>query len=227
MLDTAEIIEQPAAETIEEMDSVLLDARGLLRLVAADTYRRWERNDLRAWATLRGRYFLPTFEFVQWLKATIGGVYALEVGSGKGDLAHHLGIQGSDSYVQERAEMRAYYGLFGQQTTRPGKHVARADALVAVKRYVPRVVIGAWCTQLFEEGDTERGVGSCMYGIDERKLLASLRPGSRYIAIGNLHVHRHRRLNMLPHELLTPPGLMSRASQPDLDRVWIWTVGAA
>jgi hypothetical protein len=200
------------------LDLSLLDETGVLRLLHAAEYDEMPRSSLRVWCHRHGRYGLPTVELVEWLSAKIGDRKAIEIGAGSGDLAFHLGIPATDSRNQEWPDVAAYYALMGQPLIRYPAWVQTFDAVQAVAHYLPRVVIGSWITQWCVSNAPAQTKGS-IYGVQEDVLLSS---GVEYILIGNLAVHGDKKIMNLPHQEFDPGFLRSRASQPELDRIFIW-----
>jgi len=198
----------------------LLDERGQLKLLPTAAYDAFSRESLIAWCYHNARYGVPTIELVQWLKDRIGGRSAIEIGSGAGDLAYHLGIPATDSKLQKKPAVRAFYDLAGQPVIRYPKFVQNLDALEAIEEYRPEVVVASWVTHWVDPNlPLPSGAIGCMYGVREDLLLAT---GVTYILIGNLHVHKQKPIFALPHEEHNLPFLRSRATFPDLNRVWIW-----
>lgn len=195
----------------------LLDANGIIKLHPASFYDALPWEALRLWCHFQARYVVVTTELIGWLREKIAGRHAIEIGSGCGDLAHHLGIPGTDSKVQERdPDVRRYYDLIGQPRCRYPDWVEEAEALEAVRRHRPQVVVASWITHWIDPNGPV--VPGSSYGVREDLLLEAV---EEYVMIGNLHVHRDKPL--LPRaEVIELPGLRSRASTPELDRILVW-----
>ncbi len=166
------------------------------------------------------RYGFPTVELIAWLKEIIGDRKAIEIGAGSGDLCYHLGILGTDNYQQTWPDVQLHYAATGQPTIKYGPWVERLEALDAVRRHKPNVVIGSWITHWIDPDKPMPPGGGNMYGLKEDELLELV---DTYIMIGNLRVHQHKPILKLPHQELTLPFVKSRATYPDLDRVFIWS----
>jgi hypothetical protein len=168
------------------------------------------------WCVKNAVYQLPTIELIEWLQERIGDRTALEVCAGKSGIGKALGITATDSYCQvDNPELRMYYALLRQPVVDPPSYVVKMDANSAVEHYDPDVVIGAWVTQRYQEGDEDGNV----YGPVEEDFLAS---GRTYIHIGNDSVHGKKRLLALPHEKLYFPWLRSRGYHPEQNAIWVW-----
>lgn len=186
----------------EDLTPLLLNAQGHLKMVpAAELARSTAQARLRFGVT-HGIYGLLTHELVAWLKAFIAGRPAIEIGAGHGQLAAALGIPATDNRQQEEPAVRAHYAALGQPTVRYGDHVQKLDAMEAIAEHQPHVVVASWVTHLFRPDCPEAG-GSTS-GVDEE---AVIRACDAYVVIGNTHVHRHKSIWSLPHELLTPDWL--------------------
>lgn len=197
------------------LDKLLLDSTGRMRLFPAATFASIPYDHLRVWAHKKARYQLVTKELVDWLREQIGGRSAIEVCAGMGDIGHYLGIPMSDSAVQNTPEVAAYYRSLGQVPTVPPSDVKRQHAEDAVAKHKPQVVIASWLTQKFKQGDTHGSV----YGPDEVALMNAC---ETYIHIGNENVHGDKRVRRFKHEVLRFPWLVSRASEPEKNEIYVW-----
>lgn len=198
----------------------LLDSEGrFLRLESSAYYDSIPNEALRLWCHQHARYGLPTRELYEWLLAEINGRFAIEVGSGSGDLAYHLGIIGTDNYQQTFPDVKALYDATEQPTIRYGQMVERLSAEEAIRKYNPQVVIASWVTQWIDPNLPYPPEGGNMYGIKEDEIIKS---GITYILIGNETVHGTKKIMRLPHETFNLPFVYSRSARPDLDRIWVW-----
>lgn len=199
------------------LDRLLLDENGHILLLPASAYRDIDPMALRVWCHNNARYCLPTKELVAWLKEQIGGRKAIEIGSGNGDLAYHLGIQGTDSYCQTRIPWVAkYYQLTHQPVTRPTPDIAEFDAVDAVKHFQPEVVVASWVTQYAPEG----GDGSSV-GIHEDQILDLV---DTYIHVGCEHIHGRKNILARPHERKVGlPWIVSRRGIGADNAIYIWS----
>ncbi len=197
----------------------LLQANGLLKLLPAADYDALPSSAIRLWCHKYARYGLPTTELVQWLQERIGARKTIEIGSGAGDLAYHLGIPATDSRLQERTDIRLTYQAMGQPVIQYPAFVQKLDALEAVEHHRPDVVIGSWVTEWIDPALPPPPHGGNAWGIKEDELLAT---GCTYILIGNRRIHGGKKIMRRPHEEYALPFLRSRASFPQFNRVWVW-----
>jgi hypothetical protein len=204
----------------EKLNSILLDKQGQMKLLPAAEWDTYYRPAVRLWCKNNARYGLPTQELVAWLKDKIGGRSAIEIGSGHADLAYHLGIPATDNKHQADSESQIFYALSGQPTIQYPEWVEKIDAVSAVNKYKPDVVIAQWVTNWLDPAkvDVKFG-GGCMYGVKVEEILAS---GTTYILIGNENVHSVQPIMKLEHKTYPLPFIRSRAQFPELDRVWVW-----
>jgi len=144
---------------------LLWDARGRRRVTAAAEFDRAAARlprgelericELNPWGPI---YFIPTRPFLRALARTIretGARRVLEVAAGDGHLSRELArvapdlrIVATDSgqwekpqarmNARERRELRGVAGL------RLGENVVRLDALAAIRRYRPELVLACW-----------------------------------------------------------------------------------
>jgi hypothetical protein len=197
----------------------LLGRDGQIKLLPASAYDSFSRQGLRLWCHHQARYGLPTIELVAWLREKIAGRSAIEIGSGAGDLAHHLGIAATDNFMQQWPTVRAHYEMTGQPVIRYASFVEELDALVAVQRYRPDVVVASWVTEWIDPSLPAPPQGGNAWGVKEDEIVAS---GCVYILIGNIKVHGAKKIMAEPHQEYSLPFLRSRAMYPALDRVWVW-----
>lgn len=203
----------------------LLERNGQLRLLSASDYDAFDRMGLRVWCHKFARYGLPTIELIEWLRNVIGERKSIEIGSGAGDLAFHLGIMATDSRLQEEAHMIAFYRECHQPVIKYPSFVQKYDALAAVDEFKPEIVIGSWITQWVDPNLPMPRGGGNMYGVKEDKIIEK---GCVYVLIGNESVHGPKKIMQIPHLTFNKaamPFLRSRATYPELDHVWIWDLG--
>lgn len=198
------------------LNRAFLNEDGTWRLNTAKDIQKIPLDHLRIWAVKNARYQIPTRELVDFLREKIGTRTAIEIGAGMGDLGQHLAIHMTDSAHQvERPEVLSYYRLLGQAPTIPPACVERIDALAAIDKYRPQVVVGAWITQKFREGDTHGNE----YGPDEEEIVRNC---EMYIHIGNEGVHGDKRIRKMKHQTLRFPWLVSRSADQSRNVIYIW-----
>lgn len=213
MKQNYEVIEKP--EDVKYLDAMLLDKNGRILLHPSEFYRAIPRIHLRTWCYNQARYSLPTIEMVEWIKSRINGRSAIEIGTGNGDLGFHLGIRETDSYCQQKLEVLLYYAMHAQKPTNPRQEVEKIDAIDAIKKYKPDVVVGSWITQKNRGNDPSGN----MYGPEE-EIIISL--AKTYIHVGNTQPHDSKRILAISHETIQPPWIISRARRPEDDIIWVW-----
>jgi hypothetical protein len=202
---------------VRDISSLLLDSRKRLRVLPARVFEATTAQERLVFGVRHGLYSFPTEELCDFLRTRIQGKVAIEVGAGHGTLAKALSIPATDNRQQEEAVIKAHYQQLGQSTVPYGEHVEKLDAVSAVKRYRPDVVIACWVTHLFDANRPD--AGGSVFGVDEASLIASC---DEYIFVGNEHVHAHKPIWAIPHEKLTPPWLYSRAVNGSRDFIAIW-----
>lgn len=195
----------------------MLDENGVLRLRRADEYARIPHDGLRLWCHHNARYGLPTAELIGWLKNLIADRPTIEIGSGAGDLCHHLGVQGTDNWQQTFPDVQLIYASMGQPVIKYPSRVAKHDAIAAIDYYKPKIVIGSWITHRFDPKNPD--LQGNMYGVDEEALINT---GVMYVMIGNKSVHHLKPILRMPHREYALPFIWSRSASRDLERVWIW-----
>ena len=202
---------------VQDISSRLLDDRGRLRITSARTLKETTAQERLLFGVRQGVYSFPTDELCDFLRSRIEGRVAIEIGAGHGLLAEALSIPATDNRQQEDPELRAYYAQIGQPTVPYGKNVEKLDAVAAIEKYRPNVVIACWVTHRF---DPDRPfAGGSVTGVDETLIIESC---DEYIFIGNEHVHAHKPIWDMPHEKLTPWWLYSRAVNGSREFIATW-----
>lgn len=210
---------------LDEEAQEILDAEalenGALTVMPADFYRHFRQADLSGFCQRHGFYLLPTVELVELIDRLILQISptrsAIEIGSGNGTLGAALDIPCTDSHMQNDPHIRALYELAGQPVTRYGAHVERLDALSAVERYRPEVVVGAWVTHIYDAKEHARGGN--MYGVDEVALLQRVK---RYIFVANMNPHALKPLLALPHATIQTDAIFSRGIDASKNALLVW-----
>lgn len=187
---------------------------GRPRIMPAAYYAGTTREERALLGHRHGIYLLPTVELVESLRAVIAGRRAIEIGSGNGVLAEALGIPATDSCMQADANIAALYALSGQPTVTYGSNVEALDAVAAIDKYRPQVVVAAWVTHKYSAGRHE--AGGNMFGVDEDRLLDSC---EQYLFVGNERVHQGKVIWSAPHWIAYPDYVYSRAVNGSRDFV--------
>lgn len=164
-----------------------------------------------------GIYCLPTIELIEFLSEETKGKVAIEIGAGHGVIGRELGIISTDSFMQDREDVKRIYEILRQPTVRYGKNVLKHTANEAVEIYTPDVVIGAWVTHKINYEESCEGN---IYGIEEEKIIDRC----KYIFIGSLPTHSCKPILKIEHQTIEVDWIVSRAYQKDgcKDVIWIW-----
>ncbi len=202
---------------LDEIESLVLDKKGLIKVVDAEVYKQFSHSHIKQLAHKHGLYCLPTTELIAWLKVHIAGRRAIEIGGGCGIIGRSLGIRSTDNYKQEMPKYKKQYEEMGQPTVKYGKDVLKCDALKAIKRFKPEVVIGCWVTHLYDPKEPLRKGNEI--GIDEAKIIKLV---GEYIVVGNSVVHGLKPILELPHEKLNFQWLVSRGFYSNANCIYSW-----
>lgn len=202
---------------LRDLGPDVIDEAGLPRIMPAAFYAAAKPAE-RAWLGLRyGLYGLPTLELVDWLRVHLRGRKAIEIGSGNGRLAEALDIPATDLYLQEDQETRQVYDAIGQPTITYGPNVEKLDAIPAIRKYRPQVVIGVWVTHRWSQ--RRAGLGGNQYGPNTDWILNHC---EEYLLIGNQRTHAKHPLWNEPHEIIFPSWLYSRSVTDTPDFIAWW-----
>lgn len=208
---------------ISELESLVI-VDGEIRPIPAEQAKRFSDAQLLQFMHEHALYVFPTTELVEWLQQEIEEGEpdlipdAIEICSGNGWLAKALEIPATDSYLQDREDIKQMYDAAGTPRISYGGHVERLDAVSAVKKYQPRFVIAAYATVKWGEGKS-RSQGN-MYGVDTRWVINHC---YSYILIGCDSVHANDKAMLWPHERFTPPWLIVRCNSSTQGVIYRWT----
>lgn len=195
---------------------VFLD--GEMKILSADFWesQRWE--EVRMLMHETGTYVLPTEELIDYLDTLIGDKSTIEICAGNGYIGRELGIPITDSrQQQDDVETKLSYQLAGQPCIRYPHDVIKMEANVAVEHFRPHTVIGCFATHKWRH-DKQSGNYK---GVEFSKLIRKVK---RLVLVGHLEIHADNPLMDLPHEEIYLPGLITRAANQKLNRIFIWNV---
>lgn len=203
--------------TTDRMDAVFGTAEKGIKAGPLSDIEDIDLNEILVWCVRNGVYQVPITDLVSYLHNIIGGRKAIEICAGCGVFGKALGITSTDSFLQDRKEIRAYYEAIGQRPVAPGPHVEKLEAMDAIRKYDPEVVIASWSTQKWQPGDHQ----ASQFGVDEEALLSH--PSvQQYIVIGNERVHGQKRILRHSHQKERHPFLVSRSADQSLNRIYVW-----
>lgn len=191
----------------------VLNADGTIRVLPANEWLSFGWDMVRWFMHEYPIYVLPTQELIFKLAELIDGYKTIEIGAGSGNIGRNLGIRMTDSYLQERKDIKMYYSAMGQPTIKYPKDVWRSDALSATKVLKPECVLGCYVTHYSLEGEGNS------WGVDFPRLIKMVK---RLILVGNKHIHSANPIMSLPHEEIALEGLLTRNDDRDADRIFVW-----
>ncbi len=212
-----------------KLEQLLLDEQGRLRPVPADDLKQFSHQELQVFAHKHAVYSIPTFELLEFLKRLIPNMdKCIEIGAGNGVYGRALGVPMYDNYMQHPKNRRKFgeaalmYALAGQPVVEYGEDVQEMDGMDAVVKHKPETILMSWVTHKYKRSEHFRGGN--MFGIDMLKM-ARRNGVKRIILIGNENVHQKSPLMDLPLQSYEMPEvLFSRASAPELDRIYVWNL---
>lgn len=175
-----------------------------------------------SWAEIRtllhetATYVVPTEELIDYLDELIGDEKAIEICAGNGYMGSNLDIVMTDSYQQQVDKMTVLqYELAKQPRIKYPSSVIKLEASQAVRRMKPHTVIGCYATHKWRDD-----VLSGNYkGVDFKDVFAHIH---RLVLVGHKETHRDNPLMALPHKEVVLPGLLTRAADQSLNRIFIW-----
>lgn len=203
-------------EGLKDIKNDLLMENGKIKPMFAREYKNYSWDDFRIFCHKNGRYGIPTIELLDYIRDLIGGRPAIEIGAGAGDLGHHLGIKMTDSKQQEDESIKKIYDAMGQPVIKYPDDVEKLEALEAVYKYKPKVVLASWITPYAPH---EMPYGSNPFGIKEDKILKLV---ETFIIIGNMDIHFDKPIRQFEHKTVHAPWIISRAKNQDNNCIFIW-----
>lgn len=203
-------------KNIRDISPDVLDQNGRLKIMPEEYYSGTTRMERALLGHKHALYGLHTQEVVNFLRQLIAGRSAIEIGSGNGVLAEALRIPATDNRQQEFDEIKFAYKIMGQPTINYGANVERLDAIEAIRKYRPQVVVASWVTHLYRVEAHE--AGGNMHAPDEREILRNC---ETYVMISNDAVHLGNPLLSTPHTRVDGDWIYSRAMR-GRDFIGIW-----
>jgi hypothetical protein len=211
-------IELINTEGVEDLTPKLLLPNGKLKLLSFKDYENMDRNAVRLFCHKNARYGLPTKELVDFIAGEIKGKRTIEIGAGHGDLGHHLGIIKTDSKIQEELSVKAFYMLGGQPTIQYPDDVRKMEAIAAVEKYKPQVVVASWVTRYLPPDASPSDRGS-MFGVKEDELIKKV---DTYILVGNHDIHGDKPIMQNVHIEIANKFIVSKAKNQENNRIYIF-----
>ena len=204
-------------QDVSYMDSILFDENKMLRVVPSSELLKLPREHIMIWGNLNGVYTFPTKELIDWLKEKIGDKKAIEICAGNGSIGRALGLISTDSYIQTTPEMVAFYKSIGQHPIFPKEDVEKIDAVNAVKKHNPELVVASYATQVTKDGDQ---TDTSIFGVDEEFIMSEVK---EYIHIGNFSTHgRKRIIQKYYNDVFKFPWLVTRSILPEQNEIRIF-----
>jgi hypothetical protein len=206
--------------TVRDISPSALASPGKPRIMPASFYKETTPHERAVFGVRNGIYGLPTEELVAWVRERIAGRSAIEIGAGHGAFAEALGIPGTDNWQQANPSVAEYYAALGQPVVQYGDHVEKLDAAAAVAKHKPQVVVANWVTHKYRP--ERHAAGGNQDGVDEEAIIKAC---EAYIFIGNRSVHAGKSIWSLPHEIIEPDWIFSRATNGSPDFIAVWGAG--
>lgn len=194
---------------------IVMDGRKM-RVLPHSEWMKFSWQEIRTLLHETATYVVPTEELIDYLDELIGDEKAIEICAGNGYIGSNLDILMTDSYQQQDDKMTCmYYDLMKQPRIKYPANVMKLEASHAVRRMNPHTVIVCYATHKWRE-DTQSGNDK---GVDFGDVFSKIQ---RLILVGNLQTHKDNPLMQLPHEEVALLGLLTRAADQSLNRIFIW-----
>lgn len=216
-------------QDVDAIENTLFDDNGCLKVVDVEVIKSFDHDALRFFMWKHGIYSIPTEQLIKSIRDLIGDpAKCVEIGAGNGVYGRALGIKMTDNYMQHPKNDAKFRGVVtsyikqGQPLVKYGADVIEMDGKEAVSLNKPETVFCSWVTQKYNRMHHERGGN--MFGVDFNWIF-NRKSVKRVVMVGNDLVHRYHPLIMHGDTVaLKSPHIISRASQPHLDRLYILDV---
>lgn len=207
------VISQISKVDLTDIENILINkTTGLLNLVSYNVLNKFDQNTISYFCYKHAIYQLPTIELIDFLKNEIGTFKSIEIGCGNGSIGRNLNIPITDNKLQERPDIRLYYIAINQPVISYPIDVEKIDAIDAIIKYKPEIVIGSWITDINNTGNTD--------AIDESKIINS--NIKKYIHIGNETTHSNKKILNGKHKKIKFDWLLSRSLYKDNNIIYIF-----
>lgn len=199
----------------EKIRRTVMDGR-VMRVLPHSEWMQFSWPEIRKLLHETATYVVPTEELLDCLDGIIGDEKTIEICAGNGYIGSNLDILMTDSYQQQDDRMTVMmYDLMGQPRIKYQKSVMKLEASAAVRRMKPHTVLGCYATNKWRD-DVQSGNDK---GVDFEDIFSQVR---RIILVGHKETHRHNPLMSLPHKEIELPGLLTRAADQSLNRIFVW-----
>jgi len=200
---------------LDKLKAAVLDAKSRIKVLPATEWLSFSWDEIRLFMHEYPIYVLPTKELIDTLKTLIAPYRkTIEIGAGTGNIGRNLGIQMTDSYLQTRPDIKAYYALAGQPTITYPSDVMQAEAQVAIRILKPDCVLGCYVTHYSKEGEGNS------WGVHFDQILPKVK---RLILVGNEETHGANPIMKVYHkEVILPGKIITRAGYGNDNRIYVW-----
>ena len=200
---------------------MLTDKDGIIRTLPYDEVKDVGKDTLNMVMQIMALYTFPTTEVVDFLREEIDdgnpefAPDAIEICAGSGWIGRNLDIPITDSYLQDRQDVRDAYIRNGCVPIAYPKDVEKLDAIAAIKKYTPEFVIGSYVTRKWGLGSRKEGN---MYGVDTGWVVNNCH---KFYMIGNQNIHNGDPIMKRNHKEYSFPWLITRGDSTKA-RIWVW-----
>lgn len=204
---------------ISELENLLL-INGELQIVSYEYLKQFTQNEISQFCVENGFYTIPTLELIDFLQDEIDEIdleKVIEIGAGHGAISRKLNIRAVDNFMQLKPEVKALYETLEQAIVPYGKHVEEIDGNEAIRKYKPKIVIGAYCTHKYNVKEHWRGGNT--WGFNEKLILERV---DKYIHVGNRSTHSKKPILKYKHREIKEDWIVTRSFKPKENVIWIW-----
>ena len=211
-------------QTLMEMHDDLTDENGEIKILPAEEWLEWGKNNLGAFLTYSNIWTVPTLELCDILDDEIGDLSCIEICAGRGIISKELNIKATDSYLKASEE---YINALGQnENMQYPSFVEKLEASEAVDKYHPECVLSCYGVPRWDEEaakqyylDTGKELRGSVKGVDYEYILPKIK---KLILVGHRELYCQHPFFKRKHRLIVNKNVLTRHSVNGQSYIYIF-----
>lgn len=210
--------------TLREMHEYLTDENGETKILPAEEWLRWGKNNLGAYLSYYNLWTVPTLELCDILDDEIGDLSGIEICAGLGIISKELNIKATDSYLKVSEE---YINAIGQtEQMHYPSYVEKIEASEAVDKYKPECVLGCYAVPRWSEERakqyylaTGKELHGSIKGVDYDYILPKIK---KLILVGHKELYCQHPFFKRKHRIIVNKNVLTRHSVNGQSYIYIF-----
>ena len=209
--------------TLREMREYLTDENGETKILPAEEWLRWGKNNLGAFLSYYNLWTVPTLELCDILDDEIGDLSCIEICAGRGIISKELNIHATDSYLKASEE---YINTFGNENMQYPSFVEKLEASEAVDKYHPECVLSCYGVPRWDEEaakryylETGKELRGSVKGVDYEYILPKI---NKLILVGHKELYCQHPFFKRKHRLIVNKNVLTRHSVNGQSYIYIF-----